>query len=307
MIAMSTSNTAARSQPAVGDTLVDVITAVRAPSRLTQPARVEILRSEGPEALLEAVFPNALFDPHLDQARAAAVADLEEWVDAGYTVTSLLDPAYPRYLAGVHQAPALLFSQGELIPDDSGVSVVGSRKPTEPEARAASDVATGLVEAGLTVVSGMAAGIDSAAHRAALDAGGRTVAIMGTGLDHTYPTANRALRQRIAASGLVASQFFPDLKGSQKTFPMRNVTMSGYGRATIVIAAGEHSGTRHQARAAISHSRGLIMTPAVAERTSWGRELVATNRARVAHSAAEAVKMAKEIISVANSGHSLFI
>ena len=242
----------------------------------------------------------------MERARAEAAADLNDWVAAGYTVTSLLDDAYPVYLAGVHQAPALLFSQGQLIPDDNGVSVVGSRTPTGPERQAAADVANGLVEAGLTVVSGMASGIDTAAHEAALAAGGRTVALIGTGLDHTYPAENRGLRRRIEATGLVASQFFPDMPGSQKTFPMRNVTMSGYGRATIVIAAGEHSGTRHQARTAISHSRGLILTPAVADRTTWGRKLVDDGRARVAHSPAEAVELAQGIIAIAELGSGLF-
>ena len=275
--------------------LVDIVAAIRATSPLTQPARAEILRTEGASALIAAVFNDTLLDPHLEQARAQAAADLNDWVAAGYTVTSLLDDAYPVYLAGVHQAPALLFSQGQLIPDDTG-----------PERQAAADVANGLVEAGLTVVSGMASGIDTAAHEAALAAGGRTVALIGTGLDHTYPAENRGLRRRIEATGLVASQFFPDLAGSQKTFPMRNVTMSGYGRATIVIAAGEHSGTRHQARTAISHSRGLILTPAVADRTTWGRKLVDDGRARVAHSPAEAVELAQGIIAIAELGSGLF-
>lgn len=303
---MNTSNSQAFIRSADCAALVDIIAAIRSTAPLTQPARAGILRTKGAEALTAAVFEDTLFDPRLEQARAEAESDLNSWVAAGYTVTSLLDDAYPAYLAGVHQAPALLFTQGHLVPDDNGVSVVGSRTPTGPERRAAGDVATGLVEAGLTVVSGLASGIDTAAHEAALVAGGRTVAIMGTGLDHTYPAENRKLRQRIEASGMVASQFFPDTTGSQKTFPMRNVTMSGYGRATIVIAAGEHSGTRHQARAAISHSRGLILTPAVAERTTWGRKLVNEGRARVARSPAEAVKLAQDIITVAELGNELF-
>lgn len=110
--------------------LVDIVAAIRATSPLTQPARAEILRTEGASALIAAVFNDTLIDPHLGQARAQAAADLNDWVAAGYTVTSLLDDAYPVYLAGVHQAPALLFSQGQLIPDDNGVSVVGSRTRT---------------------------------------------------------------------------------------------------------------------------------------------------------------------------------
>lgn len=306
MRSMNASNSPAMIRPADQAVLVDIVAAIRAASPLTQPARAEVLRTEGVAALTTAVFDDTLFDPHLEHARAAAANDLDGWVSAGYRVTSLLDDAYPVYLAGVHQAPALLFSQGELMPNDSGVSVVGTRTPTGLERQAAADVAIGLVEAGLTVVSGMASGIDTAAHEAALAAGGRTVALMGTGLGHTYPAENRGLRRRIEETGLVASQFFPDMTGSQKTFPMRNVTMSGYGRATIVIAAGEHSGTRHQARAAISHSRGLILTPAVTENTTWGRKLVHEGRARIAHSPAQAVELAQDIIATAELGRKLF-
>lgn len=306
MSGMNTPNSQPAARLADRAELADIVAAVRATSPLTQPARAEILRTEGTAALTTAVFGDTLFDPHLDQARSEAESDLKRWAATGYTVTSLLDKSYPMYLAGVHQAPALLFSQGELIPGDNGISVVGSRRPTGHELRAARDVAIRLAEANLTVVSGMAAGIDTAAHEAALSAGGRTVALMGTGLDHTYPAENQPLRQRIRATGMVASQFFPDMKGSQRTFPMRNVTMSGYGRATIVIAAGEHSGTRHQARAAISHSRGLILTPAVAERTSWGRRLVKDGKARVAYTPEEAVEIAQKVISISELGSSLF-
>lgn len=130
MMNMNTLKSQAMIRPADLAALVDIVAAIRATSQSTQPARAEILRTEGAAALTATVFHDTLFDPHLEQARAKAAAKLSNWVAAGYSVTSLLDDAYPAYLAGVHQAPALLFNQGQLMPDDNGVSVVGSRTLT---------------------------------------------------------------------------------------------------------------------------------------------------------------------------------
>ncbi len=286
--------------------LVDIVAAIRATSPLTQPARAEILRTEGASALIAAVFNDTLLDPHLEQTRAQAAADLNDWVAAGYTVISLLDDAYPVYLAGVHQAPALLFSRGQLIPDDNGVSVVGSRTPTGPERQAAADVANGLVEAGLTVVSGMASGIDTAAHEAALAAGGRTVRPHRHWPGPHLPGGKPGPAPADRGDGTGGIPVFPRLGGVPED-------VSHAQRHHERLRAGHHrhrrrghSGTRHQARAAISHSRGLILTPAVADRTTWGRKLVDDGRARVAHSPAEAVELAQGIIAIAELGSGLF-
>lgn len=286
--------------------LVGILAAVRAQSSLSQPARVDIILTQGIEALLEDVFGNTLIHPDRDAALAQAAADLQVWRGRGYRVTSILDPAYPRHLAGVHEAPAVLFSLGELNPVDNGVSVVGSRHASPSQLHAAEEISTALVRRGLTVVSGMAAGMDTAAHTAALAAGGRTVAVMGTGLDHTYPAENRELRRQIEATGLVVSQFFPEQTGSKASFPMRNAVMSGYGRATIVVGATEKSGTRHQAKAAVEHSRGLILTPQVASQTSWGRDYVRSGHAQIARGPEDAVSIASEIIATADTGAQLF-
>ena len=286
--------------------LIGVIAAVRAKSSLSQPARVDILLTQGLDALLEEVFGAALFHPERDAALEQAERDLSSWREKGYQVTSILESTYPHHLAGVHEAPAVLFSVGALIPVDNGVSVVGSRHAPPGQLQAARDIATALVRRELTVVSGLAAGIDAAAHTAALTARGRTVAVMGTGLDHTYPATHRALRQRIESTGLVVSQFFPEQTGSRASFPMRNAVMSGYGRATIVVGATEKSGTRHQAKAAVGHSRGLILTPQVATQTSWGREYVDAGLAQMARGPEDAVEIASAMIATADAGAQLF-
>ncbi len=183
--------------------------------------------------------------------------------------------------------PPFLFYEGDLRADDDGMSVVGSRAITERGRAFAQATAEFLVSEGLTVIAGLAEGIDTAAHRAALDAGGRTVAFIGTGISRRYPAKNAALQEEIAQRGLVLSQFYPDAPPTKSSFPMRNASMSGYGLATIVIEAGEHSGTRIQARLAGEHGRPVILTSDVVESTQWGRALAAAPHVSVVSNLAE--------------------
>jgi len=148
----------------------------------------------------------------------------------------------------------------------------------------------------VTVIAGLAAGIDTAAHRAALDARGRTVAVIGTGINKQYPAANRELHREIAARGLLLSQFWPDAPPQKHTFIMRNATMSGYGMATVVVEAGEHSGTRSQARMAVEHGRPVILTDMVVAGTSWGKELVGRPGVHVADSLQSVIETVVGII-----------
>lgn len=173
-------------------------------------------------------------DELLDQARR----DIDTWANAGYGIVSVLSDRYPTRVREVHEAPALLYYQGALLSDDDGVCVVGSRQAGPVSLQAAADVAHRLADRGLTVIAGLAAGIDTAAHQGALDVGGRTVAVMGTGLDRTYPAENTALRNHIATSGgLILTQFEPGAKTTRASFPMRNAIMSGYGLTTFVPPA----------------------------------------------------------------------
>ncbi|MFD0856904.1 DNA-processing protein DprA, partial [Actinomadura adrarensis] len=137
----------------------------------------------------------------------------------------------------------------------------------------AASVARELVARDVTVVAGLALGIDAAAHRAALEADGRTVAIIGTGINRVYPAANRELHEEIAVRGLLLSQFWPDAPAQKHTFLMRNATMSGYGLATVVVEAGEHSGARAQARMAVEHGRPVILNDTVVRKNLWAQEL----------------------------------
>lgn len=159
----------------------------------------------------------------------------------------------------------------------------------------ATSISEALVSMDVTVVAGLAAGIDTAAHETALRRGGRTVAVIGTGIRRHYPAANRRLQERIANEGLLLSQFWPDAPPQQHNFPMRNAVMSGYGIATVVVEAGEHSGARIQARMAVHHGRPVILTDLVANGTEWGRELLSRPDVYLASSIDDVVERVSEL------------
>jgi DNA processing protein len=141
-------------------------------------------------------------------------------------------------------------------------------------------VADALARGGYSVISGLAAGIDTAAHAAALRRGGRTIAVIGTGVARCYPRQNVALQRRIAAQCAVVSQFLPDTPPSQETFPQRNAVMSGLSLATVIIEASYRSGARIQARAARAQGRPVFLLKSLLHQR-WARELAERPGVRV--------------------------
>jgi DNA processing protein len=185
----------------------------------------------------------------------------------------VLDDGYPTNLHAVHDRPALLFVRGALTAaDERSVAIVGSRRPSRAGEQRARSLARELGEAGLVIVSGLATGIDAAAHTAALHAGGRTLAVIGTGVDRVYPAAHAELQRTIAGAGAVVSCFWPEQAASQRAFPVRNGLMSGLTRGTVIVEATERSGTRTQARQALGHGRPVFLHPTMLEQP-WAREL----------------------------------
>jgi len=247
-------------------------------------------------ALLEAQHDGELFpSAQLEQAQADAQEQLRNWATAGYRWVTVLDDTYPAQLRDIREAPPFLFYAGHLQPDERGVSIVGSRNASAAALGFASEAARYLVGTGLSVLSGLADGIDTAAHSAALTAGGRTVAFLGTGIARSYPAQNRALQQEISERGLLLSQFYPEAAPTKHTFPMRNAIMSGYGIATLIVEAHEYSGTRIQARVAREHGRPVILTRDVVDTTTWGREAADTSAAYVIDSIDELADTIRQI------------
>jgi DNA processing protein len=206
-------------------------------------------------------------------------ADIEQqlaaWQADGIKLVSVLDSEYPENLGSVHDRPPVLFVAGELqAADTRSVAVIGSRQASDTGLAAAQAIAQHLVEQGFTVISGLAAGIDTAAHTAALSKGGRTVAVIGTGLRHAYPAQNAELQRRIARECAVVSQFWPDDPPSRRSFPLRNGVMSGMTLATVIVEASATSGTRVQARLALGQGRRVLLRDALLDQ-DWARELAA--------------------------------
>lgn len=256
----------------------------------------EILACGDIEAVLDELDPVELFpSDQQSTVRAEALGHVTQWASEEFDFITILDARYPAPLREIHQAPPFLFAAGELRDEDPAVSVVGSRRASERGLSMARSVAHALVDRGISVIAGLALGIDTAAHTAALDAGGRTVALIATGIRRQYPPDNHELHLRIATSGLLLSQFWPDAPPQKQNFLMRNATMSGYGLATVVVEASEHSGARAQARIAIGHGRPVILTDLVVESTQWGRKLVGRPGVTVASSLDEVVAAVDEI------------
>lgn len=195
-----------------------------------------------------------------DALAEAAELEIESWEREGMRLVTFLDPDYPAQLLTVHQRPPFLIMRGQANDGDArGVAIVGTRQASDDGKKSAYGLATALSQSGVPVVSGLAAGIDTAALSGALSANGRAVAVIGTGLRRSYPKENAALQDRIARVGLVISQFLPDAPPTKTSFPMRNAVMSGYSAATVVVEAPYRSGARMQARLALEHGRQVFL------------------------------------------------
>ncbi|MFO0602484.1 MAG: DNA-processing protein DprA [Polyangiales bacterium] len=176
-------------------------------------------------------------------------------------------------------APRAFWYEGDasLARTGARVSVVGTRDVSDEGRRRAARVARFLVERGATIVSGLAAGVDTVAHTTAIERGGRTVAVIGTGLDVVFPPQNRALHARIAAEHLLLSQFPPGTPVHKTRFPQRNRTMALLSHATVIVEAGDSSGTLSQGWEALRLGRPLFILRSVAldPKLKWPQEMIA--------------------------------
>ena len=178
------------------------------------------------------------------------------------TILTLADPDYPQALRWIPDPPLVLYIRGTLQPEDSlAVAVVGSRQPSNYGKLMAQRLSTELVQHGFTVVSGLARGIDSCAHQGALQAGGRTIAVLGSGINVIYPPEHRRLCDAISSAGAVLSEFPLDTKPDRWNFPRRNRIISGLTLGTLVVEAAANSGALHTARHAIEQGREVFAVP----------------------------------------------
>jgi DNA processing protein len=193
----------------------------------------------------------------------------------GAELVTVLDDDYPANLQLIPNLPPFLFYRGTLSAADIGsVAVVGTRNPSGAGLAQATEMAGQLAARAVTVTSGLARGIDTAAHRAALGRGGRTIAVLGTGITRCYPAENRELAEQITQAGAVVSQFWPTQAPGKDTFPRRNVVTSGLSQGTVVIEANHRSGATMQARLALEHGKQVFLPGTLVATQDWAREYV---------------------------------
>lgn len=213
--------------------------------------------------LRASALPADIVESILAERRAIDPArELDALARAGIRALVLADSDYPRLLRQISSPPPVLYVRGTLTEgDELAVALVGTRRATTYGADMARRFARDLAEAGVTVVSGLAAGIDTVAHRTAVDAGGRTLAVFGCGLDTIYPPRNRRLAEEIAASGALISEYPLGTTPLAQNFPVRNRIISGLSRAIVVVEAPERSGALITASFAADQGRDVYAVP----------------------------------------------
>jgi DNA processing protein len=247
----------------VGFNLVKGIGAVRLQKLLDVFGDAQKAWDASPAQLRSAGLGQSLVD---SLVKVRARTDLDRvWSEleaGGVQVLTWGDERYPGRLKEIDYPPPVLYMKGELFPqDDEAVAVVGTRRMTSYGRRVTEELVHSLVQHGLTVVSGLARGIDTIAHRCALEAGGRTLAVLGSGIDRLYPAENRRLAQSIQSNGAVLSDYAPGTPPEASNFPPRNRIISGLSRAVVVVEAGEKSGALITASFAADQGREVFSVP----------------------------------------------
>lgn len=249
------------------DTVVAVAVSMLSVSRLKASAVFTELRQSTPHAGLDLVL-DALRVPAVDRRplQDAALAAAHQALAAAPALEIVpvpwFDPRYPPLLACTQDGPPVLWIRGQQdVLHRPAVAIVGSRAATPYALQVGRRLAAELAERGMVVVSGLARGVDSAAHAGCLEGGGSTVAVLGSGLDRIYPSEHAALSRRIAASGLLVSELGPGAAPLQEHFPLRNRIISGISLGTVVVEASEKSGSLITAACALKQGRDVMAVP----------------------------------------------
>jgi DNA processing protein len=207
------------------------------------------------------------------RARAAAEDEAKRVAETGGSFITREDELYPARLLEIYDPPAVLWIRGNgALLARPGIAVVGTRQPSPYGSGMAEMLSRDLANRRLTILSGMARGVDTAAHKGALDAGGKTIAVWGTGIDVVYPKENKKLAERIVESGgAIVSEYPLGTFPAPQNFPIRNRILSGMSVGVLVIEAGEYSGTRITARCAMEQNRDVYAVPGnVTNKNAWG-------------------------------------
>jgi len=271
---------ALRMTPGLGTrTAVQLIETFRTPEAVFRASRSELEAAGVSSGLAQSIASGCAFDDAVTQQLKLA--------EVGAVVVPLTDPRYPARLKEIFDPPPLLFARGRAeLMGELMLGIVGTRRPTAYGIAAASRLAKDLAGAGLTIVSGMARGIDTAAHRAALevghDAGGNTIAVFGCGVDEVYPSENRKLAQQLSKDGLIVSEFPMATPPYPQNFPIRNRIIAGMSVGVLVVEGGEYSGSAITAKLAAEQNREVFAVPGnITSKMSWGPNLLIKQGAKL--------------------------
>ncbi|MDW5267115.1 MULTISPECIES: DNA-processing protein DprA [Acidobacteriaceae] len=252
--------------PGMGPTRIGrAVKALGAAERLFEASLTELEATGMPAQSAQFLFEG--------KARAAAEDEMRRVAEAGGSILTQDDEAYPQRLREIYDPPAVLWIRGnaELLARP-GIAVVGTRHPSPYGAGMSEMLSRDLANRRLVIFSGMARGVDTAAHKGAIEAGGKTVAVWGTGIDVIYPKENKKLAENIVASGgTIVSEYPLGTFPAPQNFPIRNRILSGMSVGVLVIEAAEYSGTRITARLAMEQNRDVYAVPGnVTNKNAWG-------------------------------------
>ena len=248
-------------------------------------ASLSELRSWGlRQAVAQAIHSGTSFEDAAEEARKVE--------GAGVEVVSFHDSRYPARLKEIFDPPILLYARGRVeLLNTAGVAVVGARRPTPYGMAVSQKLSRELSEAGLTIVSGMARGIDSYAHRGALQARGTTIGVLGCGVDVVYPRENKKLAAEIVERGLLVSEFPMGATAFPQNFPIRNRVISGLSLGVMVVEAAQYSGSLITARLALDQGRDVYAIPgSIVSKPSWGANLLIKQGAKLIQESADVLE-----------------
>lgn len=251
----------------------------RTPQAIFRASRSELEASGLSASVAQSIASGCAFDEAAEQQ--------EGMLNWGAELVPITDASYPPLLREIFDPPIALYARGRVeLLQTLMIGVVGTRRPTTYGAVAAERLSTDLANLGLTIASGMARGIDTAAHRAAIDCGGNTIAVFGCGVDMIYPAENRKLAATIAEKGLMISEFPLGTPAYPQNFPVRNRIISGMSLGILVVEGAQYSGSSITARLALDQNREVFAVPGnITSTLSWGPNLLIKQGAKLVQEA----------------------
>jgi len=247
----------------------------RTPQAIFRASRTELEGAGLSGAIAQSIASGCAFED--------AATQQEKMRESAAIVVTIGDPRYPQLLREIYDPPILLFARGRLeLLESIMLAMVGTRRPTPYGLAATERLAADLAHAGLTIVSGMARGIDTAAHKGTLAAGGDTLAVLGCGVDVVYPSENRKLASDLAVKGLIVSEFPMGSTAFPQNFPIRNRIISGMSVGVLVVEGAQYSGSAITAKLAMDQGREVFAVPGnITSKLSWGPNLLIKQGAKL--------------------------